>query len=185
MNGSEGVEGRIQASLPESDGRPPLEHWHPELSGDIDIRITRDGVWLYQGAPIARESIVRLFASVLRRESDGDYYLVTPVEKWRIRVDDTPLLAHSLSVTGDGAAQVLSLTTSVGETLAIGEDHPLTMGTYPGGEPRPVIAVRHGLDARMVTSAYYDLVGCVVESADDSDSTALGVWSGGKFWKIG
>src|SRR5690554_2678354 len=78
--------------------RPPLEKWHPELSGDMDLLITRDGQWLHKGQPFSRKAIVRLFSTILRREEDGEYYLVTPVEKWRIRVEDTPLLAHSFTI---------------------------------------------------------------------------------------
>lgn len=165
-------------------GLPPLEAWNPELSGDIDIVIARDGQWLYQGKPIAREALVRLFSTILRREEDGEHYLVTPVEKWRITVEDTPLLAHSLDATGEGEAQVLSVTTNTGETVTIGKEHPLYVGTYEGTEePRPVVALRHGVEARLVTAAYYDLADLVTEQAT-ANSVALGVWSNGNFYKI-
>ncbi|MFN2362581.1 MAG: DUF1285 domain-containing protein [Marinobacter sp.] len=165
-------------------GLPPLEDWNPDLSGDIDIVIARDGQWLYQGRPIGREAIVRLFSTILRREEDGDYYLVTPVEKWRINVEDAPLLAHSLVVSGKGREQVLSVTTNTGETIEIGEDHPLYVGTYQGTvEPRPVVELRHGIEARLVTAAYYDLADLVSEETIDGEM-ALGVWSSGNFYKI-
>ncbi len=164
---------------------PPLESWHPELSGDMDLIITRDGNWLYQGAPIAREATVKLFSTILRREDDGEFYLVTPVEKWRIKVEDTPLLAHSLEARGHGEDQVLSVTTNVGESLEIGTEHPLVVGQYPGSdEPRPVVQVRHGLEARLVTAAFYDLADRV-EERDVQGKSQLGVLSHGKFWKIG
>jgi hypothetical protein len=166
-------------------GHPPLDQWHPELSGDMDLRISRDGQWIFKGEPLAREAIVRLFSTILRREEDGHYYLVTPVEKWRIQVEDTPLLAHSLQVTGEGDQQVLSLTTNVGESLEIGPDHPLEVGTYPGSdEPRPVVKVRHGVEARLVTAAYYDLAEHVVER-NENGHPELGVFSQGIFYKIG
>lgn len=166
-------------------GLPPLEQWHPELSGDMDLRVARDGQWVYKGEPLAREAIVRLFSTILRREEDGDYYLVTPVEKWRIQVDDTPLLAHSLRVVNEGGDQILKLTTNVGETLEIGDEHPLTVGTYPDSEePRPIIAVRHGVTARLVTAAYYDLAEHV-EERQTEDGPVLGVSSHGNFYKIG
>ena len=95
---------------------PPLDKWHPELSGNMDLVITRDGQWVFKGEPIAREATVKLFSTILRRESDGEYYLVTPVEKWRIRVEDAPLLAHGLEVKGEGAEQVITLATNMGET---------------------------------------------------------------------
>lgn len=166
-------------------GLPPLETWHPELSGDMELTITRDGRWLYQGAPIAREATVKLFSTILRREEDGEYYLVTPVEKWRIRVEDTPLLAHSLVCRGDGEKQVVSVTTNVGEILEIGEAHPLRVGHYPGSEePRPIVQVRHGLVARLVTAAFYDLAS-LAEERQVQGETQLGVFSHEKFWKIG
>jgi hypothetical protein len=165
-------------------GLPPLETWNPGLSGDIDIVIARDGQWLYQGKPIGRDAIVKLFSTILRRESDGHHYLVTPVEKWRITVEDAPILAHSLEASGDGREQVLSVTTNTGETLVIGEEHPLDVGVYGGAnEPRPVIGVRHGVEARLVTAAYYDLVDRATEE-NSGDDTVIGVWSSGNFYKI-
>lgn len=166
-------------------GLPPLHLWHPELSGDMDLVISRDGQWLYQGSPIARETTVKLFSTILRREEDGHHYLVTPVEKWRIQVEDTPLLAHSLERRGDGNEQVLSLTTNVGEVLEIGPDHPLEVSQYPDSEePRPVIKVRYGVEARLVTAAFYELA-AMAEERQVNDQTQYGVLSHGKFWKIG
>lgn len=164
--------------------RPPIEQWHPELSGDIDIVVNRKGEWLYQGKAIPREAIVRLFSTILRREDDGHFYLVTPVEKWRIQVEDTPLLAHTLTSEGEGEARNLSVTTNVGEILAIDDEHPLCVGTYPEtGEPRPVIKLPHGLEARLVTSAYYDLAE-LVAAGNPGPSDPMGIWSHGNFYKI-
>ena len=164
--------------------KPPIDQWHPELSGDIDIVVNRKGEWLYQGKPIPREAIVRLFTTILRREDDGHFYLVTPVEKWRIQVEDTPLLAHSLVSTGSGKDRNLAVTTNVGETLEISETLPLVVESYPGtDEPRPVIKLPHGLEARLVTSAYYDLAELVAEDDPDPDGL-MGIWSHGKFFKI-
>lgn len=164
---------------------PPLDQWNPGLLGDMDLLITRDGSWLFEGKPIGREAIVRLFSTILRKEQDGAYYLVTPVEKWRIAVEDTPLLAHSAEATGEGDSQVISVTTNMGETLEIGPDHPLEVGAYPDSdEPRPVVAVRHGVEARLVTNAFYQLAEFVEEQTVNGE-TVLGVFSHGKFWKIG
>ncbi len=164
---------------------PPLDKWHPELSGDMDLVITRDGQWIFKGNPIERETIVKLFSTILRREGDGHYYLVTPVEKWRIQVEDAPLLAHTLTVTGEDERQVLSLTTNTGETLEIGNDHVLQIESYSNSdEPRPTISVRHGVEARLQTSAFYDLV-AVAEEREIDGSTVVGVMSHGNFWKIG
>lgn len=165
--------------------RPPLEKWHPELSGDMELHINRDGQWIHKGEPLGREAIVKLFSTILRREEDGQYYLLTPVEKWRIQVEDTPLLAHSLKVEGAGEQQIIKLTTNVGETLEVGDEHPLEVGSYEdSGQPRPIIRVRHGVDARLTTAAYYDLAEHVVEQTLNGN-TALGVFSHGNFYKIG
>ena len=165
--------------------KPPLENWHPELSGDMDLRISRDGKWIHKGEPLGRDAIVRLFSTILRREEDERYYLITPVEKWRIQVDDTPLLAHSLEVEGNGKTQIIRLTTNIGEILEVGDEHPLDVSTYEdSGQPRPVIRVRHGLDARLVTAAYYDLAEHIVEETVDGQAV-MGVFSQGNFYKIG
>lgn len=165
-------------------GQPPIHKWHPELSGDMDLRINRDGQWIHKGAPLGRDAIVKLFSTILRREEDNQYYLVTPVEKWRIQVDDTPLLAHSLEVEGSGKTQILRLTTNVGETIEVGEQHPLVVGSYKeSGQPRPVVRLRHGLEARIVTAAYYDLAEHVIEHAVGGKPVP-GVFSQGNFYEI-
>ncbi|HET8850746.1 MAG TPA: DUF1285 domain-containing protein [Marinobacter sp.] len=177
-----------QSLNPRPDGpraRPPIDQWHPALTGDLDLVIRRDGQWLYEGKPIAREATVRLFSSILRREDDGEFYLVTPVEKWRIRVEDTPLLAHSLTAIGSGEQQVLQLTTNVGDTLDISDSHPLSVGQYPSShEPRPLIHVAHGVKARLVTAAFYELVN-LAQERELAGETVFGVMSHRKFWKIG
>ena len=163
---------------------PPLEDWQPELSGDMDMRIDRAGAWWFKGNLIGREALVKLFSTIMRREDDGEYYLVSPVEKWRIQVEDTPFLAHSLMVTGSGKDQVLEVTTNVGETLTIGTEHPLYLDVYPDtNEPRPLVAVRHGVQARLVTAAYYELADLAIERSVDS-KTVIGVISDGNFYKL-
>lgn len=165
---------------------PPLEQWQPELSGDMDLVIRRDGTWLYQGRPIAREDTVRLFARILRREQDGEFYLVTPVEKWRIQVEDTPLLAYALEVENADGEQILRFTTNMGETLEICDEHPLTVGQYPQtGEPRPVVGVRHGVEARLTTQAFYALADLATGREQSDGSVVYGVMSHGRFWPIG
>lgn len=178
------IEAQIQSAQGSARGLPPLEKWHPELSGDINIRIARDGSWHYNDEPLKREAIARLFSTILRREADGEYYLVTPVEKWRIQVEDAPLLAHTLEVAGEGDGQVLTVTTNMGETLEIGEDHPLSVGSYPDGdEPRPVVSVRHGLEARLVTSAFYELANYVEERVEQGQPI-LAVRSHGVYFSL-
>lgn len=179
------IEAQLEGVQGEGKGLPPLDKWHPELSGNIAIRIQRDGCWLYKGEPLKRESIARLFSTILRREDDGEYYLVTPVEKWRIEVDDAPLLAHSLEVEQGDGDQLLHVTTNMGERLTISADHPLSVGVYEGSEePRPVITVRHGLEARLVTSAFYDLAN-YVEERQEHGRVVLGVSSAGCYFPLG
>ncbi len=179
------IEAQLKAARTGQKGLPPIDQWHPELSGDIDIRIARDGGWFYKGALMERRALTKLFSTIMRREDDNEYYLVTPVEKWHIQVEDTPLQAHSLKAVGEGEHQELYLTTSAEEILLIGKAHPLVVGSYPGSdEPRPVVNVRHGLEARLVTSAFYDLASYVVENPKGF-SNSFGVWSDGIFFEIG
>lgn len=176
---------QVESAVYDLSGRPPIEKWHPELSGDIDIHIQRDGTWVYRGSPLRREALVRLFSTILRREEDDHYYLVTPVEKWCLTVEDAPLLAHSLVASGERTEQSLQITLNTGETLAIGEDHALHMGTYPDSdEPRPVVDILHGLQARLTTAAYYDLVALSVEVESDDNGRVVGVWSNGLFFVL-
>lgn len=178
------IEEQLAAARSAFDGRPPIEKWDPELSGDIDIHIQRDGTWMFKGNPLGREAMMRLFSTILRREADGEYYLVTPVEKWRLTVEDAPLVAHSLEVQGEGHSQQVLLTLNTGETLLVGERHPLRVETYPeSDEPRPLVSVMHGLDARLVTAAYYDLAEYVVPKP--GNEAVLGVWSDGNFYELG
>jgi uncharacterized protein len=132
---------------------PPLHLWHPPLSGDIDIRIDREGRWFHEGDPIRREAIVRLFASILRREEDGHYYLVTPVEKWRIQVALHPLIVTDVSREEGGTLRV---TLNTGRSCRVSEAHPLCL--EPRAEGAAVIALEHGLTALFSRNAWYRLV---------------------------
>ncbi|SFR45407.1 hypothetical protein SAMN05216203_0453 [Marinobacter daqiaonensis] len=179
------LEEQVKAAQVEGKGLPPIEQWNPELSGDIDILIARDGTWFHEGEPMQRETIPRLFSTILRREDDGEYYLVTPVEKWRIQVEDTPFLAHTLEVEGEGEMQLLGVTTNLGEHVVVGADHPLEVGAYDSDStPRPVVHVRRGLEARLTTAAYYELADLLVEETTDEGKT-LGIWSNGQFFEVG
>ena len=155
----------------------------PEGCGEFDIRIARDGTWFYQGSPIQRLPLVKLFASVLRREG-GDYLLVTPVERGRIVVEDVPFIAVALDASGEGKAQTLSFTTNLEEIVPAGPDHPLRVETAPDGEPSPYILVRPGLEARLARPVFYELVDLAAEEAIDGE-TQFGVWSGGMFFCLG
>lgn len=142
---------------------PPLERWHPERCGDIDIDIRRDGSWWHEGAPIKRQELVRLFASILRREDDGDYYLVTPVEKCRIRVQLHPLRIIDANYGGDSAAnddgsrdQRLFLTLNTGGVIPVDADHPLAL--EPSAGHALYVQLAHGLTALATRAAWYRLV---------------------------
>jgi hypothetical protein len=155
------------------------------VCGDVDIRIDRDGVWYYHGSPIGRKELVCLFSSVLRREADGSYWLVTPAEAARIRVDDAPFLAVELFACKSGRNQVLSVRTNVDEVVTLDARHPLRVETDPAsGEPSPYVLVRDGLEARLSRSVYYDLVARGVEEIIDREHI-YGIWSSGTFFPLG
>lgn len=141
---------------------PPLHLWHPPLSGDIDIRIAGDGQWFHEGRPIRREALVRLFASILRREDDGDYYLVTPVEKWRIRVEKHPLLVIAVDPVSAPEGEGLQLTLNTGRQLLVDGAHPLFLD--PDCESIAAVSLDNGLSALFNRNAWYQLAGL----ADDS-----------------
>ena len=135
---------------------PPLHLWNPPLSGDMDILIKSDGDWYHEGGLIKRASLVRLFASILRKEEDGEYYLLTPAEKWRIRVELHPLLVTDVEARQEGTDTALLLTLNTGKTLVVGEQHPLflepAMGDVAG------VKLEHGLTALFNRAAWYRLV---------------------------
>lgn len=157
----------------------------PELCGDIDIRIARDGTWFYHGSPIGRKPLVKLFASVLQRDDSGDYWLVTPAEKARIRVDDAPFTAVEMTVSGEGHNQTLTFRTNVDEMLNAGPEHPIRVTIDPETqEPSPYIKVRDKLEALIVRAVFYDMVEIGEETISGGTRT-LGVWSEGVFFPIG
>ena len=159
---------------------PPVHDWNPELNGDMDIRIARNGIWFHEGVAIKRDKLVRLFSTILRREGD-DYYLLTPVEKWRIQVDDAPFIATLLEVTGVGEAQSLSMTTNVGDHFLVDAQHPINVEIDPvTEEPSPYILVRDGLNAMISRSIFYELVNLGVEK-----SGHIGVYSDKAFFSLG
>lgn len=157
----------------------------PDSCGDLNIRIMRDGTWLYHNSPIRRLPMVQLFARVLHREPDGSYWLVTPVERGRIVVDDTPFVAVALTASGAGSDQILTFRTNLDETVVADAEHPITVATDPvTEEPNPRILVRPGLHARIARSVFYDLVALGVERSADG-GTAIGVFSHGSFFPLG
>jgi uncharacterized protein len=163
--------------------RPPVHLWNPPFCGDLDIRIARDGTWFYLGTPIGRQPLVDLFASILKREGDR-FYLVTPVEKVGIRVDDAPLFALDMEVAGMGETQVLTFQTRTGDSAACDPDHALRVTFDPATrEPAPYIHVRDGLEARIDRKTFYRLVDLAVTRNEDGRDW-FGVWSSGHFFPI-
>lgn len=148
----------LEAFLKDQPSMPPIHQWNPELSGDMDLLIRSDGSWVHEGDVIQRKALVNLFASILRRESDGCYYLLTPVEKWRISVEEAPLLAVDMDIFDLGSEeQQLTFTTNVGTRFLLSEEFPLSVSVSEG-EPLPVIHLANGLHAKLLRAVFYRLV---------------------------
>jgi hypothetical protein len=174
-----GLEALIRAQAAKE--RAPVETWDPPYCGDIGLRIRADGVWLYRDSPIARPALVKLFASVLRKDADGRHYLVTPAEKIDVAVEDAPLLAVEMEVGGTGTAQSLIFRTNVDDIVTAGPEHPLRFAVEPeSGGLKPYLLVRGRLEALLTRALAYDLVEIAVAEA----GRGLGVWSDGAFFAI-
>lgn len=166
----------IENALRKQPRKPPLDAWHPALSGDIDIRIDSRGEWFHEGTRIQRQPLVNLFASILRRENDGEYYLVTPVEKWRIRVDDAPLLAIDMEASGDDkTSQQLLFRLNTDELVPLNSAHPLQL-SVAGDDLRPYLQLDHGLRAKLTTALFYRLVDAAEQRGDELGVSSDGVW---------
>lgn len=177
---------RYAAELEGTGGKslPPVHLWNPEYCGEIDLVIKRDGTWFHEGTPIGRARLVRLFSTVLKRE-DERYFLVTPVEKLRIVVEDVPFVAVLMRRDGDGKGQRLTFTTNVGDQAIAGPAHSLEFRKDPKtGEGAPYIDIRAGLEARIARAVYYDLV-ALGETYQIDGEEKFGVWSGGVFFPFG
>ncbi len=164
-------------------GPPPVHLWNPPFCGDIDMRIARDGTWFYLGTPIGRAPLVKLFSSILKRKGD-QYFLVTPVEKVGIRVDDAPLLATDFDAAGQGRDQTLTFTTKTDDTATAGPNHPLRFTLHPEtGEPAPYILIRSNLEALIDRKSFYRLIelGC---HEDHAGQKWFGLWSSGQFFPV-
>lgn len=160
-------------------GLPPVHLWNPAHSGEIDIVIKPDGRWLHEGAIISREALVRLFSTVLRKDPDG-IYLVTPVEKLKITVEDAPFVA----VRVDREGEALKFLTNVGDEVVAGPDNAIRVEIGEDGEPRPYLHVRRGLDALIARPVFYELVE-MAEPRDTPDGETLGVSSNGAWFAVG
>ncbi len=150
--------------------RPPVHSWHPERVGEIDIGIRRDGSWWHEGAPIERLEMVKLFASILRREGDR-FFLVTPVEKLAINVEDAPFVVVDVERRSDEGVQQIGVRTNVDDFVMLDESHRLTLREPPPGDVgtdanlQPYVGIRDDLDALVNRAAYYRLAEFCVEDA--------------------
>ncbi len=161
-------------------GMPPVERWNPPFCGDIDMRIATDGLWYYMNSPIGRKPLVKLFSSILRLDEDGKYYLVTPVEKCGIKVDDAPLFAIRMSVEGEGQNQIITFETQVDDEVVLGPHHPMRVADEAGtGGLKPYVVVRRNLEALVSRALFYDLVALGVVEGE-----WFGLWSSGQFFPM-
>jgi hypothetical protein len=169
----------LAAAIEQRGGPPPVDRWNPSHCGNSDMRIARDGTWFYRGTPIERAAMVRLFATVLRREPDGSHVLVTPIEKLSIEVESTAFRATQMTMSGEGDQRCIGVTLDSGDALIIGEDHPLSMTETAEG-PSPRVAVRFGLEAELARPLYYELAEIALAEGHDPP----GVWSDGHFFPL-
>ncbi len=173
----DGLAASVKAT--KSEGLPPVHLWNPPFSGDLDIKIAKDGTWSYLGSPINRFELVKLFSSILKKE-DGKYYLVTPVEKVGITVEDAPFVAVDFDVEGEGDGQSVTFSTHVGDRAVAGPDHPIRIVIdEETEEPSPYVLVRTNLEARIDRKSFYRLV----DLAQHQDGW-FGVRSGGRFFPL-
>lgn len=153
-----GLEALIARAARAGKGLPPVERWNPEFCGDLDMEIKADGTWFYLGTPIGRPALVQLFSSVLRKDEDGRTYLITPVEKVGIRVEDAPFLAVEVNAQGRGDDQVLTFRTNVGDVVEAGPQNPLRFVDEDGTDGlKPYVLVRGRLEALVGRSVMYEL----------------------------
>lgn len=173
----------IKAAKPQGDGtgERPVEKWDPDYCGEMDMVIKSDGSWWHEGTRITREPLVKLFASILRKDDDGETYLVTPVEKIKIEVEAAHFTAIRLDVDGSGENQRLFFTTNMGEIIEAGAERPIRVDIdVKTGEPRPYISVRGRLEALMTRPVFYELVEYGVFTGDE-----LGIFSNNAYFLLG
>ena len=172
------------AALIKGRGPAPVHLWNPPFCGDMDMFIARDGTWYHEGKPIRRPALVQLFSTILLRE-DNEYFLVTPVEKVRIKVEDCPFVATQMEIIQKEGRQSIVFTINNEEMVTVDSKHPIeveSMGT--GNEPHPIVHVRNGLNALINRAVFYRLVEAAEEMELDGGSV-LGVWSEDLFFRLG
>ena len=164
---------------------PPVGVAPIPMERNYGIRIARDGTWYHDGDPIKRIELAKLFATVLRRDDAGDYWLITPVERGRIVVEDVPFVAVEMRVSGTAEGQVISFRTNLDEWVEAGPEHPIRVAHNPEtGEPVPYIEIRKGLEARIARSVYYEMVDRCVSNGQAGEAE-VGIWSNKSFFVLG
>ncbi len=178
---AEGLAASVQAAT--KKGAPPVHLWNPPFCGDIDMRIRRDGVWFHEGTPIGRPGLVKLFSGILKREGEK-YFLVTPVEKVGIVVDDAPMVVVDFAAEGAGEAQVLTFHTLTEDVAVAGAAHPIRVARdAQTGEPSPYVLIRANLEALIDRKSFYRLIDLGVHAVHEGQRW-FGLWSGGQFFPI-
>ncbi len=167
------------ARLAEAAKLPPVDAWNPSHCGNSEMRIARDGTWFHQGSPIGRAPMVKLFSTILRREPDGSFVLVTPIEKLDIEVEDAPFVAVEVKSEGTGRARRLAFRLNTGDLIVAGPEHPLRFQDKADG-PHPYLLVRNGLEALVARPVYYELVNAALDEAAEPP----GLWSEGEFFPV-
>jgi uncharacterized protein len=164
-----------------ASGQAPVDQWEPPYCGDIGLAIGADGTWFYRGSPIGRANLVKLFARVLRRDEDGRYFLVTPVEKVDVAVADAPFLAVEMEIWGKGVSKTLAFRTNVDDVVTCGPERPLRFAAVEGnGGMKPYVLVRGRLEALVVRSVTHELL----ELVEPNETGTPSIWSGGFFFPI-
>ena len=158
-----GIETIYDFSKRKKKGIPPVEKWNPPFCGDIDMHILRNGKWTYMGSEIKRPAMIKLFSNIIRLDDDGHYYLVTPVEKVRIKVDDAPFVAVSMNKIKVEGVNCLSFTTNVQDEVTLSKENPIEIVISDNDEPSPYITIRNNLKALISRSVYYDLINMAEE----------------------
>jgi uncharacterized protein len=178
---ADGLAASVQAAT--KKGPPPVHLWNPPFCGDIDMRIRRDGVWFYQGTPIGRPGLVKLFSGILKREGDS-YFLVTPVEKVGIVVDDAPMVAVDFTVEGAGEGQVLTFHTLTEDVAVAGPANPIRVARHAEtGEPSPYVLIRANLEALIDRKSFYRIIDLGAYAVHE-EQRWFGLWSGGQFFPL-
>lgn len=154
-----GLQALIERAGDKKRGNAPVEQWNPDYCGELDMVIKGDGTWFYMGTPIGRQRLVDLFATVLRKDEDGETYLVTPVERIKIQVEDTHFIAVEMNAKGAGGDQILTFRTNVGDVVEAGPDHPLRFVTVEENDGiKPYLSVRGRLEALLARPVMYELI---------------------------